>query len=456
LTPEADARTVRCPYCGLEAPVVRAAPQPPVPGTAAASPEVAAGPAAEPAAKSSAVGWVFVVLLAAVVGIAGVLVLATRSDDGGAEETPQAGPEKPAWDGVDGVALVDVNGDDTEDIVGRLEIQEPEHVSLLAAFDGASGKRIWITEPLGAWDDRVHAPLAVVEQTVLFADGKAGITAFDLRDGGVRWTIRLNEKIERFCAGTAPGSVGILTVDEVLHPVALADGAVQPAGESDVCGPVITDAAGAGRPDMWVCKPSGDCPRLASPREITDGMFADATLHHVSTGTSIALGAKEPGTSVPMVASFRMPPSDGPEGRDPMEILRHPDAADPAQRERLREEFARAQLEAMLRDDVRPEVLWTNVVPGGDPLQATARSPGPEQAALNGERLVVAYEAGEAHVFRFAAFDVADGARAWDVEVPGDSPLSGVAVSATHAMISRWGELQVFDLATGKLAYSIR
>jgi outer membrane protein assembly factor BamB len=330
----------------------------------------------------------------------------------------------PRWDGAPyGPVLVELTGDGVADVIGRVWVRGGEQSVYLAAFDGASGERLWRSEPLGSRSDIHLAPLGLAADVVLIGDGVAGVTAIATADGSTRWTIRLSEKVDRFCAG-ADGHAGVRTADRTIHAVSLASGALAPAPGGD-CAPLPSDRPRVGSPDVVRYESSSERRGLGLT-DAGDGLRLGPVLELVSSGAAIGLAHRSPGSRVPMLAAYRWPENE-PMGAD----LRGRPQRPP------------------------PEVLWTAVVPTGDPLGVKEGEPDPDHVAIAAGTIVVAYELRERSAFRLAAFSLADGSRRWDVPIPGDGSLSVVAASDTHAFVSRWDGLNAFELDTGEHVYTI-
>lgn len=430
-----------CAYCGTRSQVRRRTRFLEIPQPAAQLP----GPALPVAMQQHSARWaVGLVMMPLVIGGAiAASMLAQRGLAGG-----PASLREPRWDGTKGAALVDVDGDGTIDIVGRADVIEPEHRAMIGAWHGTTGKRMWITAPIGRRSDHLMAPLGVAGKVVVTGDGLAGVSAFNLADGTPLWTIRLNEKVAQLCVGGSDETVQVQTADDQLHPIKLADGALQPAGPAAPCLPVVGDSVRGDRNAWTVWTHTGTATKV--PGTTIPGMNARTALHHRASGISLALAEKTPGTRVPMIAAFRWPAEDGID----LDALERQVWAtkDPKERNRLRE--IRRAAEQARRDRV-PEVQWTAQVPGIDPLSVSEGGPEPHHVALDPGGVVVVYQTRNTHEFRLAGFAMSDGRRLWDVPVPGSDPLSTVELSPTHALVSRWSGLHAFDRATGALAFTI-
>jgi hypothetical protein len=444
--PAPESSTVAtCAYCGTKSQIRRRTRFLEIPQPAAQLP----GPALPMAMQQHSKRWmVGLIMMPVFIGGAIALTLFAQRAASRAAEGP-AHLRESGWDGTSGAALVDVDGDGTIDIVGRAEVIQPEHIAMIGAWHGTTGKRLWVTAALGPRNERLQAPIAVVGQVVMTTDARAGISAFKLGDGTPLWSIRLNEKINRFCVG-AEGMVLAQTADEQMHPIKVADGALQPAGPAaGPCIPVLGDNHRGDRDawDVW----SSHTTRALTPGTKIEGLDSTTALHHRGTGRLLALGHKTPGTRVPMIAAYRWPEI---EAVDIAAIERQVSATkDPKERNRLRE-IARTA-EAALRNQ-KPEAQWTAQVPGIDPLSVSEGDPDPEDVAFDADAVIVAYGTRTTHVFRLSSIAMSDGRRRWDIELPGNDPMTTVLLSPTHALVSRWSGLYAFDRATGAPAFVIR
>jgi DNA-directed RNA polymerase subunit RPC12/RpoP len=441
---DASAQVATCEYCGTRSQVRRRTaffeiPQPP---PTRQEPELANLPVALQRHSARWTASLFLIPLF-IGGMIAISVFAQRE----AMKGP-ASLRTPTWDGVHSAVMVDVDDDGTVDLIGRAAILQPEHRTLLGAWHGTTGERLWITEPLGLRSDLFQAPLGVAGDLVLLGDGAGGVLAFAVADGTPRWTIRLNEKVEKFCAGPE-GSVLARTADDKLHPIALADGAIQPAGEGAACVPVPTDSYRGDRTgwEVWTWPSSNSD---LAPGDKIDGMTAGTALHHRTSGVTVALGYKAPGSRVPMLASFRWPVEEEFDLEALERRARETDDAREGGELRRRVRDARSA-----RSEWVPEVHWTAQVPGIDPLTAAEGAVEAAHAALDGELVVVAYETRSSGQFRLAGFAVADGRRLWDVALAGDRSVTTIDLSPTHALVSNWDGLRAFDRATGNLAFTI-
>lgn len=358
------------------------------------------------------------------------------------------------WD-CGGAVLHDLNGDGTPEIIGRTHKLEPEHVSLLAAFDGKTGDRLWESEELGPREDLLLSPMGVAGGLAVLGTGGPGLVAVSLTDGAIRWRTRLGEKIEQICAGDAR-AVRVRTADKKLHSVALADGKAAPtAATDDSCRPLPNDNPRADQPHRLVHS-SHD--RTGEVK--IEGMSVDSVLVHPESGTSVALGYRYPGTDVPVVARYRW--------REPprAEVVNEP--TPPGLQEKLATalgpEKSRAALDALKHRRLSRragvqipvvELSWQADVPGVDPFTVETGAVEPSEADLNDQVLVVAYETKQDDVYRLTAFELTSGKRRWDMELPGEDNVHAVMVTSKLALVTRSPELQAIDLRSGQIAFTI-
>lgn len=397
---KADQDDATCTYCGTSVQVRRRSkilerplpPPTPVPGRRVVTQQRSAAPAI----------IIVVILLATLIPL-GVGVKACATKTGIISNSSDW-----EWDGVDAVILTDINGDGVLDALGRVRKLQPEDILAAGAYDGKTGKKLWTSEKLGLRGDILHT-VSGLAPGLLMMGGPAGeLVGISSADGSVRWRIRLAEKIDRVCEGTAPGNVVVVTADKRAQVIALADGRVEGPAPDDTCKPLPTDDADEASADRDIWAWHGPHAEQV-PREL-EGMRVDEALHHPQSGVTIALGTKQPGTGIPMIA----------------------------------------------RVTSATDATWIAMVPGGDPLAAPTGSAEADNTAVDGDGVAVAYNVKFAHGYRVAYFAASDGRRLWDAEMDSDMPLSSVRMSPTHVFVSRWDGLYAFDRATGKRAYTIK
>lgn len=394
---DAGSETATCAYCGTTAYVQRRSRVLQIPRPV--PPQRQQMPVAVPKRTVGAIGCV--AGLGILAGIVVPIVVGARSCTSCAANVLR----QHQWNGVNGVIVADVDGDGIDDAVGRTRTLQPDRL-YLAAYSGADGHRLWQTQPLGTYTDYYHTASGLVGQTVLLGGTPGELMAVSTTDGTIRWKIRLSEKVERICAAADDTTALVETADERMQEIVVADGSVKgPA--SGGCRPLPNDSTNGDGPDRVLYAWHNDY-RDQAPRHL-QGIDADEAIHCPSGDITIAVGHKEKGTRVPMIASYR-PGEQAP--------------------------------------------LWVATVPASDPLGVEADDPDTQNVAVDGDGVAVAYETKKTHRFRLTLFG-ADGKRRWDIAVSGDSPMSAVRMSPTLVLVSRWSHLLVYDRATGKQAWTV-
>ena len=142
-------------------------------------------------------------------------------------------------------------------------------------------------------------------------------------------------------------------------------------------------------------------------RKAVDGMATDK-IYARGDGPRIAVGGKHPGTPIAMVAAL----------------------------------------------DAGGATLWSAVVPGHDPRDAKH---GVDHLAISDDAVAIAYERSGKTLPEVTVFDRATGKRRFETALTKTffNVLSGVAITRTAVAVSSWGSLQVFDLKTGALKFTV-
>lgn len=442
----ATATQVTCAYCGKQSQVQRRTtllrrplPLPPPP------PGQQPLPVAVEQGKLGAGAWF--ALAAAVLSVATPCVVGPimcHVEDAEKAER-EARLRAPRWTGG-GVVLRDLNGDGVQDVVGHMQRKGDPDEGLVTAVNGASGAYLWHCS-LGAYrNGHERDPIGVVGNTMVRGHG-ASLLGLDLAKGAIAWRQTLAENIRHICAGPDGQTVRVMTADDKLQIVAVADGKLGPAAQG-ACEPIEGPDPEADRPDRLICKSHGACPELVVGDKI-EGMASHLALHRPSRGVTIALGRKTPGTPVPIIARYGWPPVDEAAVAERMQRL----PADWTVAQRWR---ARANAVWHLRGDARPAVLWKTPLPAANPLATSTAALDEERVDLTDEVVVAAYqETAGKRPWHLTAFAIADGRRLWDVNTGDGGPLRAVVATPTHALISMWTSLLAYDLKTGKPAFDV-
>jgi DNA-directed RNA polymerase subunit RPC12/RpoP len=386
----AEAREVRCSYCGTLATVQRRtrflqrpAALPPTGGDA---------PSLPVAVQPVAVAVPAIIAGVALLVVLGVIFALARAPKPG-------GP----------MLLADANGDGTEDVVAEVRVRSfSSEVNLVAAFDGRTGKELWRSDEL--W--RGTGLLCVSGDVVLLSASGPVLRGLGLADGKPRFEVKLEEKVSHLCEGPDPQTVNVITADKRGQPLTLTDGRLGPAGSPRLCRPLRCDQRSAGMfNEEWANRD-----RRSLRRSIRlPGMVVERVI--VQGGVTLALGGKSPGTRVPMLASIReSEPRPG--------------------------DFAGSG----------PQVLWQATAPAENPLSASSGLD-PYEVALDDTLVALSYQGGGGHrltAFTLAdgkrRFDVdLPGMRdVWSVLIGGGR----VYVS------SSWGFISAHDAGTGETIFT--
>lgn len=432
LTVDDGATSVACQYCGTSSRIqtrsrVLQVPRrlPPEPGPVAR----------QPFNRAVLIGPILFIILSVVVSAvifaraAQPRHVATTSPPATAQPAhapPAAPPIHPdTW--ATGIPLVtDVDGDGADDLIGLTRNVHDGDRAQLAAFSGATGAPLWTGASLGSYSEAVQLAFYFAGDQVLVATPAGELRSFSRTDGAPRWTTSLGERVNAACiipgAGgqttAEAGAVLIGTNDRRWHSVALADGT-----RTETAEPRRPSPRDRGRTSLaWVegKLPAGYClPLASSGRDALPGLatadswsklptipgMSVARIVRRADGPIVAIGAKSPGTAVPMLAVL--------------------DARAPR---------------------------WTATVPLTDPLEARAE---PTHVALSPDAVFQVWEGKDGP--HLAAFDLADGRRRWDVALDKQQArvVVGAIVVGDRVIVAGWDGLLAFDTRDGTLAYSL-
>jgi outer membrane protein assembly factor BamB len=402
---------IRCAYCGT---LNRVEPEPPPP----APPPVFRPFVPASRRRSSVAGRLLLraVILVAILGVAAVQFLGKhKSLAVGESLLPVVNLSNMTWEGVHGAIVTDVNGDHVPDLVGRVRYVIGGDRVTLGAFDGRDGSKIWESDPLGTYTQTYQGALGLADDTLLFASSAGELRAFAVRDGKKLWTSSLPEKPAGFCHGDRAGEVRIRLVDQRFAPVRLSDGQAAAASAS---APAPSARAPRGRE-----KEVEPCIRLASDdgssgdpgtelrtsgHEFSvEGMTIRAVMQHPG-GPKVALGTRDRGTSVPMIAAV----FEGDASRN-----------------------------------------WKSDLAGTRPLET-----GPfasEHGALTASHAFTDYgysDISKPHTL--VSFDLG-GHRQWETPLPSRDPIGSIQASEQLVFVSQWGRLTAYDASSGKTLFAI-
>ena len=401
-----DAPAVTCTYCGTTARVqgrsrVWQVPQP--------LPPTSGPPLPVARQKPTALIVVPLLIVAAVIALP-IIVVSTK---GGLRlNRAQLG-----WWGTTPV-LADVDGDGADDVIGFSRYVLDGDRMHLAAFSGATGKKLWETPKLGTYTDVYQGVIATADDTVVVAMPTGALRGYARTTGAARWETQVGEKVDHLCAGDRTGTIAVGTADKRWHRVTLADG-----GRADMVPLRVAErdegavARVLGTAEAGGCEPLASSEREGMPGLRTaeswsgmpevEGMRVERIARR-DGGPVIAIGTKQPGSAVPMMAAL-----DG------------------------------------------ARVRWKVIVPATDPLNTRAED---HLMTIGGDVVVAAYEISSSNEPpHLTAFALADGRRLWDVPVQKGTTIvmTALAIAGTNVVLSSWGHLQAYDLATGARQFRI-
>lgn len=330
------------------------------------------------------------------------------------------------YSGAGSALLRDLNGDGIADIIAPIRNIPKTNVYSLAAFDGQTGKQLWKSPTFGNHDDSRGGAAALHGDYVVQPDSRGNISAFSVKDGTQLWKISMGEMLDELCADTDT-SLALKLKDKKWKSLNLADGKLTSlSGKPDACAAVLEHKKHGQTNLAFGDRTWNTGPRI--PRKIDSIKFSSSVALIPRDGTVIALGHKTPGTRVPMVAQLRLDsPEEAPKGK------------------RRRKKKAKHQF----------TVDWQSELPAQDPL--SVQEGAPKYAALDKSHVALVYErtgGGRPHV---VCFSREGGQRLWDVALPKSTtyPFQAVDVTEHHVLVTQWGRLDVFDVHSGALQFSL-
>jgi len=317
--------------------------------------------------------------------------------------------------------LVDVDGDGVPDPIGIVRYVLANDRAHFAAYSGKTGKQLWETESLGSYGQLGQLQLAAAGSMLLVATDAGTLTARDAKARGViKWTLSLGEKIDTMCRGGAE-EVIVETADHKWFTI-------DARGNKRDAEPLLADRDYTSDDVLnKFVRGTGMCMRLGNAWRQPPNLIALQRWHDVAnipnmdvemivrdaTGPTIALGHKQPGTRVPMLARLAPVKPFTPTARKP-----EPDL---------------------------PGADWVTEIPATNPLTASFES---QYFAMTDSLALVLYE--QAHdEYRIAAFDLRTGKRVWDRVVGTSVAPVCLLVTGDVVLLSTWRNLTAFALADG-------
>lgn len=306
------------------------------------------------------------------------------------------GPATMTWLGHGPALLASLDGDRIPDPIGRVRTVTDGDTCYLAAFSGATGERIWQSEALGSYSDTYQGRTILADKLILFADPRGKLTAYRIASGQKVWSVALSDKVERACK--LAGEIAIQTADQRWQAVSAASGAIKRSSGPAGCSRFADDGDGTGDTGLVVQTPGSL--KLS-------GMAVDRVLRR-GIGPPVAVGYKNPGSAVPMLARL---------------------------------DKARA--------------AWKVEVPAQSPLRA--RSSAPELVSITSSNACAVYEMQDSSAPHLTCFDLKSGVRRFDSEIEKGTTIVMEALvwGGGRFFLSSWGHLQIFDETTGNRVHII-
>ena len=415
---------VTCQYCGTEARIqqrsrVFQVPRPlPSPPSHPHHPQASMPPVARQNVSTLAVLIPIIVM----VGVAGAGSYAAmrfqRGVQRAVETSANAGKERVDWYGGAPV-LADADGDGVADLIGFVHYILDDDRTHLAAFSSKTGARLWQSESLGKSETVNQAMLGAAADTIYYVTDDGVLHARDRANGTVRWQSPLGEKIDGMCAGAGSGEIVVQTADGQWWIVD-GQGAKRPGtaltrldrggSKPDEALKQFHGVGGEGLPGL--CLPIDNRAWQRPVQLLTidnwsklptvPGVYVERLVRRPG-GPVLAVGYKQPGTAVPMLARV-----DG------------------------------------------KKVAWTTEVPATDPLTSSSDD---KIIGMSERAAFVVYQPrSSSGPTRLAAFDLADGKRLWERDLQqgvGSLSVGSVIVAGDVVIVATWGHLQALDQQDG-------
>jgi hypothetical protein len=358
----------------------------------------------------------FIVL--AVVGVG--IFFAVRGISSGIRHVAGSTSGKTLWAGH-APAMIDVDGDGVPDPIGILRYVMDNDRSVFAAFSGKTGAPLWESETIGRYSDLGQVHLSALGTLFLVTKNDGTIAARDAKaSGAVKWNLSLGEKIAEMCAAGG-AEVIVATADDRWWAIDAKGGKREHAklvrldrARTDGKARKLFERAGAPGSDV--------CLSIAPQHRNPAGMFALEHWHDLAKipgmrveqivkragGPTIALGAKQPGTSVPMLARI--------EGE---------------------------------------RAVWSAEIPAVDPLNARFEA---KVFAVSDKAAFALYRPSRSsNSAQLTAFDLATGKRLWDRAFPTGTGFvpTALIVAGDAVLLATWSSLTAFAQSDGSDRYRL-
>lgn len=301
------------------------------------------------------------------------------------------------WQSNGELTLIDVNGDQRPELLGRMRRTRADEITL-TALDGQTGEPLWETKPLGSYGDTYGHPLTFSDDLVLASTSSGTVFGFRLTDGTTSIERRLDEVVVRFCRASS-GELVAITADRKQHVILPDDAAEDAPRDGSSCEAL---------PDEKSLRVGFDAHALREneARPKVRGMSVAGVIQTASA--TVAIGERNPGSPVPVVARV---------------------------------------------DEGQPR--WLKSV-ASDPL--TADRGAPALVAANEDAVFALYETTTDDRVRLVRLNLDSGAHAWELEFDSDRPVawfSVLAATSTHVYAAGVFGVEAFDGRTGERAFHV-
>jgi len=276
----------------------------------------------------------------------------------------------------------------------------------VAAFDGKTGGRLWVTEPLTKDQQSLHSLRAVAGDKVIVVDELGKIQAYNLASGKPAWNSTASERAEVICE--SEGQLVVKGRDDKLSGFTLGSGERRSLPLGTQCRNVFSSNNDQAPGYSIVDETGLKSVYLVTGPEL-DGFSPSHTLVPREGNFAFSYGTQTEGSSVAMVAAV-----------------------------------------------ANKRAVWKSIVPGVEPLRTTVNASTQKATHVPG-RLALPYDMTDtAEGVRMVAFDTANGQRLWDVQVhERDYDLLGLSSCPDTVYLSTGKRLYALDWTNGSQRFRI-
>jgi hypothetical protein len=337
-------------------------------------------------------------------------------------------------------AVTDIDGDGVGDLIGLVRYVMSDDRAHFVAVSGKTGSELWESESLGNYSALSQDKFGAVGSMLYVANKDGKLIARNVKDKAtLKWELSFGEKIDAMCA--LGNELAVQTADKKWWVVD-AGGKKREGKQLYRLDRDYTNEeakhrfASVGGEGGDVCIPLGhshnapsNVVALQAWRDVAniEGMRIEMLIKRPG-GPAIAIGSKQPGTAVPLLAKLGEAPPPPPE--------------DPKKRHRSHQD------EKLLL----PGAAWKVEVPSVDPLNSRLEE---EHVTVSDKAVFALYQVSNSK-HRLAAFSLADGKRLWDREIGHGSGFVAVGLTVTGDVVAltTWQSLTAYAMSDGSDRYS--